>query len=106
VGGYFYTIKEIYMYKPLYQDTDSAYVMNDAIATKQYLNSLYGIKGVVKIMAREYISVIVDDNPTVIFKRNIIAVSKNGSRTAIMCVSDATFYTKEDYASVVKKIIG
>lgn len=92
-------------YKPLYEDTDSAYIINDAIATKQYLNSLYGIKGV-KTMNREYISVFVDNNPTVIFKRNIIAVSKNGSSTMITCVGDVVFFTKEDYASVVKKIIG
>lgn len=92
-------------YNPLYEDTDSAYIMNDAIATKQYLNSLYGTKGVI-FMNREYISVIVDKNPTVIFKRNIIAVSKNGSSTMITCVGDVVFFTKEDYASVVKKIIG
>lgn len=94
------------MYKPLYQDTDSTYVMHDAIATRQYLNSLYGIKGVVKIMNRDYISVIVDDKPTVIFKRNIIAVTKNGVYTEILCVGEVYFCTKEDYASVVKKIIG
>lgn len=93
------------MYKPLYQDTYSAYVINDAIATKQFLNSLYGIKGV-KLMDREYISVIVDDNPTVIFKRNIIAVSKENSFTSIKCTNGYDFLTKEDYASVVKKIIG
>lgn len=93
------------MYKPLYQDTDSTYVMNDAIATKQYLNSLYG-KGVIKIMDRDYISVIVDDNPTVIFKRNIIAVSKENSFTSIKCTNGYDFLTKEDYATVVKKIIG
>jgi hypothetical protein len=62
-------------------------------------------KGVI-FMNREYISVIIDDKPTVIFKRNIIAVSKSGAHTEITCVSDVVFYTKEDYASVVKKIIG
>jgi hypothetical protein len=92
-------------YKPLYKDTDSAYIMNDAISTKQYLNSLYGTKGVI-FMNREYISVIVDDNPTVIFKRNIIAVAKENSFTSIKCIGGYDFLTKEDYASVVKKIIG
>lgn len=86
-------------YKPLYADTDSA--------TKQALNLIYGsaVQGE-KSMNREYISVIVDDKPTVIFKRNIIAVSKSGAHTEITCVSDVVFYAKEDYASVVKKIIG
>ena len=89
-------------YRPLYVDTDS--VTKDAY-TRQVLNSIYGTQGA-KYMNREYISVIVDDKPTVIFKRNIIAVSKENSHTQIICVSDMTFYTKEDYASVVKKIIG
>ena len=91
-------------YQPLYVDTDS--VTKDAY-TKQLLNSVYGkfAQGETR-MNREYISVIVDDNPTVIFKRNIIAVSKNGAHTEITCTSGVVFYTKEDYSSVVKKIIG
>lgn len=92
----------MYNYKPLYTDTDSA---TQAAYTKQFLNSLYGTQGV-KYMNRDYISVVVDDKPTVIFKRNIISVSKEGAHTSILCVSDTMFYTKEDYASVVKKIIG
>lgn len=95
-------------FKPLYSDTDSAYILNDAIATKQYLNSLYGIKGVTT-MNREYIPVIVDEKPTVIFKRHIISITRDGSYTEIRCGAqdgDALFYTREDYASVVKKIIG
>jgi hypothetical protein len=54
---------------------------------------------------RDYISVIVDEKPTVIFKRNIIAVTKDGSFTDILCTNDYHFLTREDYASVVKKII-
>lgn len=91
------------MYKPLYTDTDSA---TQEAYTKQVLNSIYGTQGA-NHMNREYISVIVDDKPTVIFKRNIIAVVKSaGVHTEIICVGDVNFYTKEDYASVVKKIIG
>ena len=56
-------------------------------------------------MNREYISVIVDGRPTVIFKRNIIAVTKENSYTSIMCIGDVVFDTKVDYASIVKKII-
>lgn len=94
-------------YKPLYTDTDSIneYCKNGVLATKQMLNTIYGTRGV-KIMNRDYISVIVEDHPTVIFKRNIIAVSKNGNNTMITCVGDVIFFAKEDYASVVKKIIG
>ena len=88
-------------YKPLYADTDSA--TKDAY-TKQVLNSIYGKK--VKYMNREYITVIVDNKPTVIFKRNIVAVTKDVGFTGILCVYDYHFLTKEDYASVVKKIIG
>lgn len=87
-------------YKPLYADTDSA---TQEAYKKQFFNSVYGTHA---RMNREYISVIIDDKPTVIFKRNIIAVSKSGAYTEITCVSDVVFYTKEDYASVVKKIIG
>lgn len=89
-------------YKPLYADTDSA---TKDVYVKQVLNSIYGISGG-KHMNREYISVIVDDKPTVIFKRNIVAVTKTTAHTEITCVGDMVFYTKEDYASVVKKIIG
>lgn len=98
-------------YKPLYEDTDSAiceaYHSKNCQAAKLYLNSLYGklVQGE-NYMNREYISVIVEKEPTVIFKRNIIAVSKNGSSTMITCIGDVVFFTKEDYASVVKKIIG
>lgn len=56
-------------------------------------------------MNKEYISVIVDGKPTVIFKRNIIAVTKSDKFTEIICVGDIQFYTKEDYALVVKMII-
>ena len=91
-------------YKSLYVDTDSA---TQKAYAKQILNSMYGTLGQgEKYMNREYISVIVDDKPTVIFKRNIVAVTKDGAHTEITCVGDIIFYTKEDYASVVKKIIG
>ena len=79
----------------LYTDTDSA---------KQVLNSVYGAE--VRRIYREYISVIVDDKPTIIFKRNIVAVTKNGAFTEITCVGDIIFYVKEDYVTVVKKIMG
>lgn len=85
-----------------YMDTDNA---TQEAYTKQVLNSIYGTQGV-KIMNREYISVIVDNKPTVIFKRNIIAVTKLCAYTEITCVGDIQFYAKDDYASVVKKIIG
>lgn len=93
---------------PLYTDTDiikQAYHSKECNVDKQSLNLLYGIKGE-KTMNREYISVIVDEKPTVIFKRNIVAVSKDGGITDIVCVNDYHFLTREDYASVVKKIIG
>ena len=61
------------MFKQLeYVDTDS---VTQKAYTKQVLNSIYGTEGV-KHMNREYISVIVDNKPTVIFKRNIVAVTK------------------------------
>jgi hypothetical protein len=83
----------------IYSDTDSA---TRGAYTKQILNSMYGVQ----CGKRDYISVIADDKPMVIFKRNIIAVSKSEHYTQIICVNDITFITKEDYASVVKKIIG
>lgn len=96
-------------YKPLYADTDSVeeYCKNDVLATKQMLNSIYGTLGKGETyMNREYISVIVEDKPTVIFKRNIIAVTKVKMNTEITCIGDVIFFTKENYASVVKKILG
>ena len=89
-------------YNPIYHDTDS---VNDDYNMKQQLNSIYGKHVQENYMNREYISVIVHDKPTVIFKRNIIAVAKTGSQTEIMCSNYYSFYTNEDYASVVKKII-
>lgn len=84
-----------------YHDSDSVAI--DSNTAKQYLNSLYGTQ---VRMNKQYISVIVDGNPTVIFKRNIIAVAKGKGMTYITCIGDILFSTKEDYASVVKKIIG
>lgn len=90
-------------FKSVYEDTDSVtpfqYPRNDINVIKQ---ALLGEKH----MNREYISVIVNDQPTVIFKRNIVAVTKRDVYTVINCVGDVDFRTKEDYASVVKKIIG
>jgi hypothetical protein len=88
----FLTIKGVKMpnFKPLqeeftgYVDTDSA---TKTAYTKQILNSCYGVLGE-KHMNREYISVIVDGNPAVIFKRDIIAVSKDTGHTEITCASD------------------
>lgn len=89
-------------YNPVYADTDSI-----KQASKLLLNSVYGAAAQgAKYMNRDYISVICDKYPTIIFKRNIIAVTKNGGCTDITCVGDVIFSTKEDYASVVKKIIG
>ena len=90
------------MFKPLYMVTDSE---TQKAFTKQILNSFYGTQGE-KYMNREYISVIVDDKPFVIFKRHIIATCKDDGYTKIICVNGVSFCTKEDYASVVKKIIG
>ena len=89
-------------YNPIYRDTDS---VNDVYNMKQYLNQIYGTQMQEGYMNRDYISVIVDGNPTIIFKRNVIAVTKENKQTAITCVNDYTYYTLEDYASVVKKII-
>lgn len=77
----------------VYHDTDSVVIDSSLHGTMHNMN-------------REYISVIVDGQPTVIFKRNIIAVAKGKGATHITCVGDVFFITKEDYASVVKKIIG
>lgn len=60
-------------------------------------------------MNREFISIIIDGNPVVIFKHAIVAVTKNnmdGNQTEIMCSDGFHFLTKEDYVSVLKKIIG
>jgi hypothetical protein len=65
----------------IYSDTDSA---TRRAYIKQILNSMYGVQ----CGKRDYISVIVDEKPTVIFKRNIIAVTKDGSFTDILCTND------------------
>lgn len=82
-------------FKPhCYADTDSI--------TKQAINAAYGL-GVAK--SRNYICVIVDDSPTIIFKDKIVSVSKSGEYADIRCVGDITFYTKNKYVDVVKMLI-
>lgn len=85
---------------------------NDTVSIKTYevidkkalLNAWYGTE--VNIMTkRDFIVVNVDDKPTMIFKNNIIAVTKNGNRAEIVCVGDVTFYTKNDYVDVAKRLI-
>ena len=90
-------------FAPLYYDTDSIkqYTKHDI---KELLNAWYGAEVNIK-MNRDFIVVNVDDKPTIIFKNNIIAVTKNGNRAEITCVGDVTFYTKNDYVDVAKRLI-
>lgn len=78
---------------PIYADTDSC---------KQVLNAAYGMD-VTK--SRNYICVIVENSPTIIFKDKIVAISKSGEHADIQCVGDITFYTKNKYVDVVKMLI-
>lgn len=90
-------------FAPLYCDTDSIkqYIAHDK---KALLNAWYGIGGNIN-MDRNYIVVNVDDKPTIIFKNNIIAITKNGNHTEITCVGDVMFYAKNDYKSVAEQLI-
>lgn len=78
---------------PIYNDTDSC---------KQALNDVYGCHAK-KI--RNYICVIADDVPTVIFKDKIVAVQRNGERAVITCIGDTAYFTKNSYSDVVKMLI-
>ena len=75
-----------------YADTDSC---------KQVLNAAYGW-GVAK--SRNYICVIVDDKPTIIFKDKIVSVQRDDERSIITCLGE-TYYTKNSYVDVVKQLI-
>ena len=83
---------------PVYEDTDSC-----KYANKQTLNSIYGYHATNKI--RNYICVIVDDIPTVIFKDKIVAVQRCGAKTLITCVGDLNYYAQNSYADVVKMLV-
>ena len=80
-----------------YHDTDS-------MAMKCKLNSLYGASIMNK---REYICVMVDKEPTIIFKDKIVSISKRGGEYAtIICVNtDSVYYTTNKYIDVVKMLI-
>lgn len=86
-----------------YYDTDSIikqYTENDVKA----LNAWYGM-GVNKVMDRNYIIVRVDKKPTIIFKNNIIAITKDGIHTDITCVGDVQFYADNKYEDVARQLI-
>ena len=83
-------------FKP-YVDTDSVNA-----EAKQILNSLYGRENTMK---RDYVTVIVDNKPTVIFKRNIVSISKLGNKTEIICVGDIQYIASNEYPSVVKQML-
>ena len=97
----------------IYVDTDSEYnIMKTMMSTpspdlkrmtKLHSNSLYG-KAVTN-MNRDYICVMVDNNPTVIFKDKIVAIEKRGEKANIHCVFDAEFYTDNKYADVIKMLV-
>ena len=100
----------------IYADTDSIkrtigydisqeerrYIENDVIATKQFLNSLYGRTF---IMNKNYILIHEVDRPIVIFKEHIVSIEKKANGKAeIQTVDCRIFTTDEDYATVVKLI--
>ena len=103
------------MHFNVYTDTDSEYkgmvsIMEDPLPsptqiTKLMLNSIYG-KAVTK-MNREYISVIVDSKPVVIFKDKIVAVEKGASNKAYIytCTDSIEFHTSNNYADVIKQLV-
>lgn len=88
-----------------YTDTDSvfkSYALPDIMATKQALNQLYGWE---KTMKKDYITVRVENKPTLIFKRNIVSIAKLGNRTEIICVGNIVYLASNEYPSVVKQML-
>ena len=77
---------------PIYNDTDSC---------KQALNAVYGCHAK-KI--RNYICVIADDTPTVIFKDKIVIVT-GGANGIGRCIGDTVYFTKNSYSDVVKMLV-
>ena len=81
----------------IYADTDSIKAM------KNKLNSIYG--KVVMNMNKDYICVIVDKSPVVIFKDKIVAIEKRGEKASIVCTDAVEFYTDNKYVDVVKMLV-
>lgn len=85
----------------------------EKLQMKLYLNSLYG-KAASCIhftdgkendkMTRDYIVVHDDGEPMIIFKEQIVGISKNEDGACIYC-TNGCYYVDESYASVVKQIV-
>lgn len=85
----------------------------ERLQMKLYLNSLYG-KMVSCIhstdgkendkMTRDYIVVHDDGEPMIIFKGQIICISKNDGGACIHC-TNGSYYVDESYADVVKQAL-
>lgn len=97
---------DIFKIEPIYNTTDGKVyevTLDKTNLMKCYLNSLYG-KAVTN-MNRDYICVMVDKSPTVIFKDKIVAIEKRGEKANIHCVFDAEFYTDNKYVDVIKMLV-
>lgn len=84
----------------------------ERLQTKLYLNSLYG-KVVSCIhftdgkendeMIRDYILIHVDNEPMIIFKKQIVGIAKDEERAYIQC-TNCGYYSDESYADIVKQV--
>lgn len=103
------------MYKSLYEDTDSVKYVTELSPEqrknfmKLFLNSAYGAM-VTNYkendnMTKDYIFVHVDKEPTIIFKKQIVAISKSGDKAYIQCTNNECYYAKESYADIVKQLV-
>ena len=74
---------------------------------KEIDNMIYACTDSIYKMNREYITVIVDSKPVVIFKDKIVAVEKDASNKAYIytCTDSIEFHTSNNYADVIKQFI-
>ncbi len=86
----------------------------EKLQMKLYLNSLYGKMASCiqwtdgkenNKMNRDYIFVHVDKEPTIIFKKQIVSISKSGEKAYIQCTNNECYYAKESYADIVKQLV-
>lgn len=102
----------------IYADTDSIkrhsfyelsvdekrYLKNDVLATKDYLNSIYGRANMMN--TNKYIVIHTDHETTaIVFKDKIVGVDNDNGKACLLVTTGDDIRTKDDFALTIKQLI-
>lgn len=70
---------------------------------KLHLNSLYG--KAVTDMNKNYISIMANGAPVIVFKHHIVSIEKRGDKATIYCSNGESYDPSNKYIDIVKQVL-